>query len=92
MIIIDPIGYITDESSWRESLRRELLELTKLEGLEGVIVTTPSENLRDKIREDLTSMISSALSKATEVLLEMKPVRGVYTYGRRYRYGDNRHA
>jgi len=81
MIIIDPIGYITDESSWRESLRRELLELTKLEGLEGVIVTTPSENLRDKIREDLTSMISSALSKATEVLLEMKPVRGFILTG-----------
>lgn len=92
IITIDPISYLKDESSWRESLKKELSITLKSFDLEGLILTTPGTNENvDKIKEasaqlglslqDLSGKISLALSQATLFVMELASVKGFILTG-----------
>jgi uncharacterized protein YgbK (DUF1537 family) len=91
-ITIDPVSYIKDQISWKDSLIKELREITASDDIEGVVLTVPHDHESiDKIKansnqlgispEDLPKKIALALSQATLTFLDITPVKGFIITG-----------
>ncbi|SMB98948.1 Uncharacterized conserved protein YgbK, DUF1537 family [Thermanaeromonas toyohensis ToBE] len=92
IITINPISYLRDESSWQDSLKRELDSILNSFNLEGLILTTPgTPDEVAKVKEaaiqlglslpDLPGKVVLALAQATLLTLELVPVKGFILTG-----------